>query len=90
MLERLAALGHRIEAWPERKYLAGSVCTIQSDLRSGVKWAGADPKKFRKVGALAGSMGKPRRLNLSGTQSAWRAEGRPVSVSVNAASALIK
>ncbi len=43
--EALAALGHRIEWWPERKYLAGSVCTIQSDLRTGVKWAGADPRR---------------------------------------------
>ena len=43
--EALAALGHRVERWPERKYLAGSVCTIQSDLRTGVKWAGADPRR---------------------------------------------
>jgi gamma-glutamyltranspeptidase / glutathione hydrolase len=43
--EALAAMGHRIEWWPERKYLAGSVCTIQSDLRTGVKWAGADPRR---------------------------------------------
>ena len=27
------------------KYLAGSVCTIQSDLRTGLKWAGADPRR---------------------------------------------
>ena len=43
--EALAALGHRVERWPERKYLAGSVCTIQSDPRTGVKWAGADPRR---------------------------------------------
>jgi gamma-glutamyltranspeptidase/glutathione hydrolase len=43
--EALAALGHRLERWPERKYLAGSVCAIRSDLRSGVKWAGADPRR---------------------------------------------
>ena len=41
----LAALGHEVEWWPERKYLAGSTCTIQSDLRTGVKWAGADPRR---------------------------------------------
>jgi gamma-glutamyltranspeptidase / glutathione hydrolase len=41
----LAAMGHRVEVWPERKYLAGSVCTIRSDLRTGVKWAGADPRR---------------------------------------------
>lgn len=44
-LEALSALGHEVERWPERKYLAGSVCTIQSDLRTGVKWAGADPRR---------------------------------------------
>jgi len=43
--ETLAALGHRVEQWPERKYAAGSVCTIQSDLRTGVKSAGADPRR---------------------------------------------
>jgi gamma-glutamyltranspeptidase/glutathione hydrolase len=43
--DALAALGHHLEWWSERKYLAGSVCTIQSDLRSGVKWAGADPRR---------------------------------------------
>jgi gamma-glutamyltranspeptidase/glutathione hydrolase len=43
--EALAEMGHRIEWWPERKYLAGSVCTIRSDLRTGVKWAGADPRR---------------------------------------------
>ncbi|HEY3848614.1 MAG TPA: gamma-glutamyltransferase [Acetobacteraceae bacterium] len=41
----LEVLGHRVEWWPERKYAAGSVTTIQSDLRSGVKWAGADPRR---------------------------------------------
>jgi gamma-glutamyltranspeptidase/glutathione hydrolase len=43
--EGLAALGHVIEPWPERKYLAGSVVTIQADLNTGVKWAGADPRR---------------------------------------------
>jgi gamma-glutamyltranspeptidase / glutathione hydrolase len=43
--EALMALGHRVEWWPERKYLAGSVCTIQSDPRTGIKWAGADPRR---------------------------------------------
>jgi gamma-glutamyltranspeptidase/glutathione hydrolase len=41
----LEALGHRVEWWPERKYAAGSVATIQCDLRSGVKWGGADPRR---------------------------------------------
>jgi gamma-glutamyltranspeptidase/glutathione hydrolase len=41
----LAALGHKIEWWPERKYAAGSVGAILSDLEAGVKWAGADPRR---------------------------------------------
>jgi gamma-glutamyltranspeptidase/glutathione hydrolase len=41
----LAVLGHDIETWPERKYLAGSVVTIQADLTTGIKWAGADPRR---------------------------------------------
>jgi gamma-glutamyltranspeptidase/glutathione hydrolase len=41
----LAALGHKVEWWPERKYAAGSVCAILSDLETGVKWAGADPRR---------------------------------------------
>ncbi len=45
VIEALAALGHRIERWPARKYLAGSVCAILSDRRNGVKWAGADPRR---------------------------------------------
>jgi gamma-glutamyltranspeptidase/glutathione hydrolase len=43
--EALAALGHKIEWWPERKYAAGSVCVILSELETGVKWAGADPRR---------------------------------------------
>jgi gamma-glutamyltranspeptidase/glutathione hydrolase len=41
----LAALGHKIVWWPERKYAAGSLCAILSDLETGVKWAGADPRR---------------------------------------------
>jgi gamma-glutamyltranspeptidase/glutathione hydrolase len=41
----LALLGHTIDQWPERKYLAGSVVTIQADLNTGMKWAGADPRR---------------------------------------------
>jgi gamma-glutamyltranspeptidase/glutathione hydrolase len=38
-------LGYIVEIWPERKYLAGSVVTIQADLATGIKWAGADPRR---------------------------------------------
>jgi gamma-glutamyltranspeptidase/glutathione hydrolase len=41
----LEALGHRVEWWPPRKYLAGSVTAIRCDLQSGLKWAGADPRR---------------------------------------------
>ena len=41
----LAALGHDVERWPPRKYLAGSVCAILSELETGVSWAGADPRR---------------------------------------------
>ena len=43
--DALAALGHKIKWWPERKYAAGSVCAILSELETGVKWAGADPRR---------------------------------------------
>jgi gamma-glutamyltranspeptidase/glutathione hydrolase len=43
--DALTSLGHQVEWWPERKYAAGSVVTIRSDLVSGVKWAGADPRR---------------------------------------------
>jgi len=41
----LTLLGHDVELWPERKYAAGSVVTIQADLTTGIKWAGADPRR---------------------------------------------
>jgi len=41
----LELLGHNVEIWPERKYLAGSVVTIQAELSTGIKWAGADPRR---------------------------------------------
>jgi gamma-glutamyltranspeptidase / glutathione hydrolase len=44
-IAELKSRGHKVETWPERKYLAGSVVTIQADLKRGVKWAGADPRR---------------------------------------------
>jgi gamma-glutamyltranspeptidase / glutathione hydrolase len=43
--EALSALGHAVEWWPARKYAAGSVATIRMDLETGMKWAGADPRR---------------------------------------------
>jgi gamma-glutamyltranspeptidase/glutathione hydrolase len=44
-IESLAALGHLVEPWSPRKYLAGSVCAILSEMEMGVSWAGADPRR---------------------------------------------
>ncbi|MGE0222265.1 MAG: gamma-glutamyltransferase family protein [Acetobacteraceae bacterium] len=43
--DALSALGHRVEWWPARKYLAGSVVTVRHDLATDVRWAGADPRR---------------------------------------------
>lgn len=43
--EALAALGHKIEWWPERKWLAGSPCVISHDLELDVRFAGADHRR---------------------------------------------
>ena len=43
--EELASFGHAVKWWPERTWRAGSVCTIRSDLESGVLNGGADPRR---------------------------------------------
>jgi gamma-glutamyltranspeptidase/glutathione hydrolase len=43
--EELAERGHRVAWWPERIWRAGAVCTIHADLETGVKTAGADPRR---------------------------------------------
>lgn len=43
--DALTALGHQVQWWPARKYLAGSVVTIRHDLTTDVRWAGADPRR---------------------------------------------
>jgi gamma-glutamyltranspeptidase/glutathione hydrolase len=45
VITALSLLGHDVERWPCRRYLAGSVVTIQADTASGLKWAGADPRR---------------------------------------------
>jgi len=44
--EALSALGHRVEWWPERVWLAGSVCMIDADGGRGLVSAGADPRRM--------------------------------------------
>jgi gamma-glutamyltranspeptidase/glutathione hydrolase len=43
--DALEALGHTVEWWPDRKWLAGSVCTVRVDAESGIRQAGADPRR---------------------------------------------
>ncbi|MGI9424945.1 MAG: gamma-glutamyltransferase family protein [Hyphomicrobiaceae bacterium] len=43
--ENLAARGHRVERWPDRTWLAGSICMILDDRETGIKAAGADPRR---------------------------------------------
>jgi gamma-glutamyltranspeptidase/glutathione hydrolase len=45
VIDALTALGHTVEVWPARKYLAGSVVTIRHELATDVRWAGADPRR---------------------------------------------
>lgn len=43
--DALADLGHDVEWWPDFKWLAGSVCTVRVDAETGVRHAGADPRR---------------------------------------------
>ena len=43
--DALTELGHRIEWWEERTWLAGSVCTILADTQKGVLHGAADPRR---------------------------------------------
>ena len=45
VLPALAERGHDARWWPEWTYLAGSVCAIRRDTRSGVLEGGADPRR---------------------------------------------
>jgi len=43
--DELASLGHRVEWWPDRVWMAGSVCAIHKDVASGVMRGGADIRR---------------------------------------------
>lgn len=43
--DELATLGHKIEWWPDREWLAGSMCLVRKDLASGVLAGAADPRR---------------------------------------------
>lgn len=49
--EALAALGHRVEWWPERTSRAGGVCLVRFDPSTGIFHAGAD---FRRAAYALG------------------------------------
>lgn len=44
-LNRLTALGHDVEIWPDRAWTAGAVCAIVRDPKTGLLHAGADPRR---------------------------------------------
>ena len=41
----LSAMGHKIEWWGDWSWLAGSMCTIRHDLKTGLMESGADPRR---------------------------------------------
>src|SRR5688572_20576826 len=44
-MDALAALGHRLEPWPEVASAAGAVCAVVKDPQTGWLHAGADPRR---------------------------------------------
>jgi len=42
----LTARGHRVERWPDLAALAGGICAIRRDPRTGVLAGGADPRRM--------------------------------------------
>ena len=44
--DALGSRGHRIEWWPEMVWLAGSICMIDDNRETGLKRAGADPRRM--------------------------------------------
>ncbi len=43
--DELAAMGHKVNWWPEWNWLAGAMCAIVSDTKTGLKRGGADPRR---------------------------------------------
>ena len=43
--DQLSDLGHQVYEWPEQTWLAGAVCTIVADHKSGVLRGGADTRR---------------------------------------------
>ena len=43
--DQLAAMGHKVHWWEDSTWLAGAVCTIYVDQKTGVRHGGADPRR---------------------------------------------
>ena len=43
--DKLAAMGHKVNWWPEWNWLAGAMCAIVADRKTGLMRAGADPRR---------------------------------------------
>jgi gamma-glutamyltranspeptidase/glutathione hydrolase len=41
----LSALGHKVEWWPDHEWLAGSMCVVRKNTRTGVVEGAADPRR---------------------------------------------
>jgi gamma-glutamyltranspeptidase/glutathione hydrolase len=43
--EVLAGYGHEVQWWRDRNWRAGAMCAVRHDLRTGIRWGGADPRR---------------------------------------------
>jgi gamma-glutamyltranspeptidase/glutathione hydrolase len=43
--DQLAAMGHKVTWWPEWNWLAGAMCAIVADRKTGLMRGGADPRR---------------------------------------------
>lgn len=43
--EALAGMGHAVKWWQDRNWRAGAMCAVRHDLRTGIRWGGADPRR---------------------------------------------
>ena len=43
--DKLAAMGHKVTRWPDWNWLAGAMCAIVADRKTGLMRAGADPRR---------------------------------------------
>jgi len=41
----LTAMGHTVKWWQDRSWRAGAMCAVRHDLKTGVRWGGADPRR---------------------------------------------